>query len=917
MDRFTGMLNAVDCHAESMMLQFNSNDSFNSARHSWNWVSDAVNNTFVLIANYDGCGPDQERQPFLVNDLRFVEANFTVFLEAQQKEWEDVAKTYSFNMGYRPPLNSSVLAPRDDPDFVMSLASNFNRNLFSTTIDGIDLSVDCVNCGTSGKLNVDFDLDVNVFSDSHLAMKVSPQDVAAFLQLRLSASGTLAKEYRWEKNLISIPIEGVKVGSFAKIGAFLDVDVGFTMDEWTGEVDAQFGARMGLSNNAIVEIDVLHLGSGKFSGWDPALTAIPFTLSAKVEGGVTIYAQPAISLSAEAFGKGIELSLDLQMPYIDADFTAMADTGGVCDTQQTLGVEVSASAGVDLSVQVATAGNEANPLWEQELLDKSWPLFDKCFAFGPKNAQSGAPPMPKPPKKTKTKAKASKTKSSPKEIPTSAPAKTLKPNPTKVKSDDSSFHTPTKTNTDDGTPTPKPKPSSSGSKVSSEPSNSSGASKSSSAATQKNTVSNSNSKPTDGPTASSGATKSSTNTESGTASKSSSQGTKEPTSSSGVANPGSTASKSGSKSSVATESGPSKTSGIASGSSTSSSTSGTKSNTNEDTSSTKTGTNTKASISFSSDSSVIATGSGTSSKPGTSNSISTGSKTGGSSSSSGIPTETGTASKSGTLSSIPTNSKTGSLTITTSSSASSVAACHLPKRAVNPEDFYCDENGHTHTTITTSVTSSLTTPKVTCSAKWTQACYHYRSVMSVNSDNPDMVRFTCGATSSSAPGKATKVWSTTVSRNNVVTTPKGNQHHWQWIEGWVAAGEGVCQRDEWPPRSFWPTKKRNQLGQMVRFLPGPENGGAGSMFNSFCERNGERGTDGKKNAKLHTTLASLESVGVTSGVTSMLPLSYGFWGTKTDIEKRRLRLCRFRFRNRSLRSRSGMVFHRTLGIRMD
>ena len=168
-----------------------------------------------------------------------------------------------------------------------------------------------------------------------------------------------SNEYSWEKTLISIPIVGVKVDSFAKIGAFLDVDVGFTIDEWAREVDTTFGLRMGLSNNAIVEIDVLHLGSGKFSGWDPALTAIPFTLSAKVEGGVTLYAQPSISLSTEAFSTGIELSFDLIMPYIEADFTAMADSGGVCGTQRTLGVDVNADAGVDLSVRVATAGNEA------------------------------------------------------------------------------------------------------------------------------------------------------------------------------------------------------------------------------------------------------------------------------------------------------------------------------------------------------------------------------------------------------------------------------------------------------------------------------------------------------------------------------------------------------------------------------
>jgi hypothetical protein len=55
------------------------------------------------------------------------------------------------------------------------------------------------------------------------------------------------------------------------------------------------------------------------------------------------------------------------------------------------------------------------------------------------------------------------------------------------------------------------------------------------------------------------------------------------------------------------------------------------------------------------------------------------------------------------------------------------------------------------------------------------------------------------------------------------------------------------------------------------------------MFNSFCERNGERGTDGKKNAKLHTTLASVESVGVTSGVTSTFPLPLTLGGEKLTL----------------------------------
>ncbi|CAG8977732.1 hypothetical protein HYALB_00012167 [Hymenoscyphus albidus] len=452
MEKFDGMLNSVDC-SENMMLEFKDNATFTYAKQAWNWVSDDVNNTFVMVANYDGCGDDQERQPYLINDIHFDPNTYKVYLEADQKEWEEVAKTYTFNMGYKPIMNSTVaLAKRDDPDFTMSLASHFNKNLFATKVSGVDLSVDCVDCGIVGRMLVDFDLEVHLLHAPKATMKVSPQDVVATMQLALTASGTLAKEYSWDKNLVSIPIEGIKVGKFAKIGAFLDVDVGFKMNEWTGEVRADFGAKASLSNSAVVKINALDPKNGEFSGWEPKLSALPLTMSAKVDGGVEIYAQPSITLSAEAFGKGLEMGLDLKMPYIQGDFSAMAISSGVCNTKKTIGVTVDAKAGVDLTVQVATAGNKANPLWEKSLFEKSWPLFNKCFPFGPDNAQSGVSQPPLPPKAPNTKVPLPKTQKPPKTRPTEeAPAKTLKPNPTKGQDPKT-----TKTTDDGKKPTSKP-----------------------------------------------------------------------------------------------------------------------------------------------------------------------------------------------------------------------------------------------------------------------------------------------------------------------------------------------------------------------------------------------------------------------------------------------------------------------------
>jgi hypothetical protein len=56
------------------------------------------------------------------------------------------------------------------------------------------------------------------------------------------------------------------------------------------------------------------------------------------------------------------------MPYIQADFKATAESaGGVCGTTKTLGVDVNTKVGVDLSVQAAKKGEEANPFWKESL----------------------------------------------------------------------------------------------------------------------------------------------------------------------------------------------------------------------------------------------------------------------------------------------------------------------------------------------------------------------------------------------------------------------------------------------------------------------------------------------------------------------------------------------------------------------
>ena len=67
MERFEGLTKEVDCKGDDglMSLTFISEQTFDYALKSWNFINEAKTNRFLLIANHDGCGPDDERQPYM------------------------------------------------------------------------------------------------------------------------------------------------------------------------------------------------------------------------------------------------------------------------------------------------------------------------------------------------------------------------------------------------------------------------------------------------------------------------------------------------------------------------------------------------------------------------------------------------------------------------------------------------------------------------------------------------------------------------------------------------------------------------------------------------------------------------------------------------------------------------------------
>ncbi|KAH8692466.1 glycoside hydrolase family 18 protein [Phaeosphaeriaceae sp. PMI808] len=164
-----------------------------------------------------------------------------------------------------------------------------------------------------------------------------------------------------------------------------------------------------------------------------------------------------------------------------------------------------------------------------------------------------------------------------------------------------------------------------------------------------------------------------------------------------------------------------------------------------------------------------------------------------------------------------------------------------PSKVVGPAQNVWQQgqckNGQTHLTqwVITSLSHiknpGTVTVKGHCKKKWSQACYHYSSAISVS---PAWSTMECHTNAASTAwrleGKMTKVWSDT--------------HNG---DGWLHKKHRVqqdCDRDEYPPAYFIKDQNDPILinggvapgGQLMRWLPDNENRGGAAMWRGACFR---------------------------------------------------------------------------------
>lgn len=317
MERFAHDLKSVECD-ENMSLTFKSNLTFGLVQKSWNWVNFNDLRTFVMVANYPGCGKNQSRDPWVVSNVTFDSSSLTVHMDAVLKTWKDVAHTYTLDFGDFTPSTQAeekrFLDISFDKSFTVDLTSTLPTDIFSITSDNglrnVSLDINCNDCGTTGDIVFRGHIEASLFDGiTVLQLSATPHNISANLNLTFELEGMLNLDItdplQVNKKLLTIPLPGggFSIPDLITFGPNAQVSAGLALDSLEGQASIGFGIHASIPDTAVAVIDLHSKQKVDIHGWTPVITVEPLKIEAEIDAEVELYTEIAIAVSLLFFSK--------------------------------------------------------------------------------------------------------------------------------------------------------------------------------------------------------------------------------------------------------------------------------------------------------------------------------------------------------------------------------------------------------------------------------------------------------------------------------------------------------------------------------------------------------------------------------------------------------------------------------------
>ena len=172
---------------------------------------------------------------------------------------------------------------------------------------------DCRPCGTSGKLNLDIKINIEVSMSQpvNVTASLTPQDLGASFTLDLSVSGNLTNEFN--KNFLpltvglpsSIVIPPDSNSPVLTMRSTPNASILAELSKVTAESILSFGTNIPIQDSPVASVDLLKPSNDRFSGWTPTFTPMPLNVDASV-----LVSGPVAPLIA------LELGVEVNAPVI-------------------------------------------------------------------------------------------------------------------------------------------------------------------------------------------------------------------------------------------------------------------------------------------------------------------------------------------------------------------------------------------------------------------------------------------------------------------------------------------------------------------------------------------------------------------------------------------------------------------------
>lgn len=299
MEKFQPLLQSTQCTNKSMTMDFKDERSYQYGQRLWQWVNDADDRKFVLVAGNGHCGWNKHRLPFVVSNVLFSDARNTISVIGYVSDWKTVAHTYELFVGGHPS------SEKRDIDHTFSLDFNHALPLSSKSLSMGDFkfTYDCEDCGTKGEFDFQFELKTELFIPTGVSITLSPQEVSANFNPRLGLSANFTGTKSDEIELGKIPIDGLTIpGGILDLGPEVVFSWGYALGPIVGTAGVSTGVSIGLEDSAELKID-LTSPDVSASGWTPKVTRKPIAVDASISGGIKVNAKAAIQLALEALGE--------------------------------------------------------------------------------------------------------------------------------------------------------------------------------------------------------------------------------------------------------------------------------------------------------------------------------------------------------------------------------------------------------------------------------------------------------------------------------------------------------------------------------------------------------------------------------------------------------------------------------------